>query len=143
MNYDEKCAFLRGYRDSTRKIAMIEDEINTIRMAKMFPSTVPDDGMPHAHNISDLSNYAVQIDELLTEARKELEEAHSRRKEIIRAIDSIDCDEAETYKLILRYRYINIEHGRLMSWEKIAVKTDYSYDWVRHLHRRGVDALEI
>lgn len=131
---DEKKEFLWGYRKAIRKQKQIEDEIRQLRLDRISPSLVQD-GMPHGSGGGDLSRYAVQLDNLMEELRKQGEECIRKRKEIIAKIEEIGN---ETEILLLRYRYIN---G--MKWEDIAVKMEYSWQHVHKIHGKALKHLKI
>ncbi len=52
------------------------------------------------------------------------------KQKITREIDSISNDE---YRLLLTLRYLNYD-----TWEQIAVKMGYTYQWVHVLHSRAL-----
>ncbi len=131
---DEKKEFLWGYRKAIRKQKQIEDEIRRLRLDRISPSLVQD-GMPHGSGGGDLSGYAVQLDSLLEELRKQGEECIRKRKEIVVKIEEIGN---ETEILLLRYRYIN---G--MKWEDIAERMDICWRYVMRLHGKALAHLKI
>lgn len=59
---DWKKTYLRAYRKHGKRIKRIESEIEEIRNMKMYPSSI-NNGMPHGSNQSDLSSYAVALQE--------------------------------------------------------------------------------
>ena len=59
-----------------------------------------------------------------------------RVKRLIR--EAIDAVEDARYRELLELRYIV---G--MRWEKIAVEMNYSYDRVRHMHGRALQAVKV
>lgn len=147
---EEKRDYLEGYMRAVKANKEIEMEIDQMRLARMYP-TLNQDGMPHAHNHTDLSDYAVAISDLLEkyEIRK-MKKIH-KKHEISEVIDTLHN---ETEKLILRYRYLclvqtqeemkNREEGsRQLTWNEIALKSGYSYDRVTHIHGEALANLQL
>lgn len=131
---EKKKEYLKSYRDAVIAETQIKEEIDQLRLDKMFPSLVQD-GMPHGSGSSDLSAYAAKLDELLSELEEQMNERIQLRREIVRKIESMD---SETEKAVLRYRYI-----RMLKWEEIAVKMHYGYRNVLKVHGRALEHFEL
>lgn len=132
---EKKKEYLRQYGCALRAERAIEEEIQQVRLDKMFPALVQD-GMPHGSGRnSDLSDFAVKVDELLADLKKQVERRITLRKEIVRKIEQM---EDETEKLVLRLRYI-----QLLKWEEIAVRMDYDYRYTLKVHGRALKKFEI
>lgn len=130
-----KKAYLKRYGKAIQIEKVIEEEIQQLRMDKMFPVLVQD-GMPHGSaGNGDLSSFAAKVDELLIELKKQAEERYTVRQEIVRKIEQM---EDETEKLVLRLRYIH-----LLKWEEIAVKMCYSWKGIHKVHGRALRNLKI
>ena len=56
-----KKEYLRGYEKAVRQMKRSEEKMLEIHLGKIMPSA-GNDGMPHAHNNSDLSGYAALMD---------------------------------------------------------------------------------
>jgi len=131
---DSKKQELKSYQKHKRREAEILEEIQRLRMDKMFPSLAAD-GMPRGSSQSDLSNYAALIDEqieLLKEERLERAKAYTRIESAIRRMT--DDDEQK----VLRLRYI-----KNMKWEEIALEMNFSYKWTHIIHGRALRNFEI
>lgn len=126
---EKKKEYLNGYREAKRREKRILEQIQRLRLDKMFPCLQNDD-MPHGHNQSDLSDYAVKMDELMEELKKERLQAVDEYNEIYKTISRL---ENENEKEVLVRRYINGD-----KWEEIAVKMNYGY---RHIHKIHGSAL--
>ena len=126
---EKKKEYLNGYREAKRREKRILEQIQRLRLDKMFPCLQNDD-MPHGHNQSDLSDYAVKMDELMEELKKERLQAVDEYNEIYKTISML---ESENEKEVLVRRYINGD-----KWEEIAVKMNYGY---RHIHKIHGSAL--
>lgn len=126
---EKKKEYLNGYREAKRREKRILEQIQRLRLDKMFPCLQNDD-MPHGHNQSDLSDYAIKMDELMEELKKERLQAVDEYNEIYKTISRL---ENENEKEVLVRRYINGD-----KWEEIAVKMNYGY---RHIHKIHGSAL--
>lgn len=132
---ERKKKYLRRYQEALKKQKAIEAEIEQLRMDRMFPPALQQDGMPRGTGGSDLSSYAAKLDELLNELEKQLEKKIVLRQEISRNIEKMDN---ETESLLLRYRYI---HG--MKWEEIAVKMECSWQHAYRIHSKALRNIKI
>lgn len=124
-----KKEYLQSYRYAVIAETQIKEEIDQLRMDKMFPGLVQD-GMPHGSGGSDLSAYAAKLDELLIELKDQMDKRIQLRREIVKKIEAMD---SETEKAVLRYRYIH-----MLKWEEIAVKMEYSWQHVHRIHGKAL-----
>lgn len=127
---ETKKEYLQSYRDAMIAETQIKEEIDQLRMDKMFPGLIQD-GMPHGSGGSDLSAYAAKLDELLIELKDQMDKRIQLRREIVKKIEAMD---SETEKAVLRYRYIH-----MLKWEEIAVKMHYGYRNVLKVHGRALE----
>lgn len=132
---EKKKEYLWRYRDALRSQQAIEREIEQLRLDKMCPAALQQDGMPHGSGCSDLSSYAAKVDELMRELKEQMEKKIDIRREITQKIDAMP-NKAES--LLLRYRYIH-----LLSWEEVAAKMCYGYRNVIKLHGKALRHIEI
>ena len=126
---EKKKEYLKSYRRAIKREQDILDEIQRLRLDKMFPSVV-NDGMPHGSSHSDLSDYAAILDEqieLLKEERLERVRCYQKIERQIRQMQNEDEQE------VLGLRYI-----LGMKWEEVAVKMNYSWKWVHKIHGRAL-----
>ena len=131
---EKKKIYLKSYWKAVRREQEILEEIQRLRMDKMFPSVV-NDGMPRGCDQSDLSDYAALLDEqieLLKKERLEKAKAYAGIEDKIRKME--DEDEQR----VLRLRYI---HG--LKWEEVAVKMGYSWQWVHKIHSKALADFEL
>ena len=122
---EQKKEYLKSYRRAIKREQDILDEIQRLRLDKMFPSVV-NDGMPHGSRHSDLSDYAAILDEqidLLKEERLERVRCYQKIERQIRQMENEDEQE------VLRLRYI-----LGMKWEEVAVKMGYSWKQTHRIH---------
>lgn len=122
---EKKKEYLKRYHGAVLAEKAIQQEIDELRMDKMFPALIQD-GMPHGSSCMDLSEYAVQLDELLTELKDQMEQRIRIRREITRKIESM---QDETEKTVLRLRYIH-----WLRWEQIAERMGYSWKQIHRIH---------
>lgn len=127
---ETKKEYLQSYRYAVIAETQIKEEIDQLRMDKMFPGLIQD-GMPHGSGGSDLSAYAAKLDELLIELKDQMDKRIQLRREIVKKIEAMD---SETEKAVLRYRYIH-----MLKWEEIAVKMHYGYRNVLKVHGRALE----
>ena len=122
---EQKKEYLKSYRRAIKREQDILDEIQRLRLDKMFPSVV-NDGMPHGSSHSDLSDYAVILDEqieLLKEERLEKVRCYQKIGRQIRQMENEDEQE------VLRLRYI-----LGLKWEEVAVKMGSSWKQTHRIH---------
>ena len=131
---EQKKEYLKSYRRAIKREQDILDEIQRLRLDKMFPSVV-NDGMPRGSSHSDLSDYAAILDEqidLLKEERLEKVRCYQKIERQIRQMENEDEQE------VLRLRYI-----LGMKWEEVAVKMDYSWRQIHRIHSAALLYLKI
>lgn len=126
---EKKKEYLKSYRKAVRREQDILEEIQRLRLDKMFPAMV-NDGMPKGSHQSDLSDYAVLLDgqiELLKKERLEKVRLYSEIESKIRQME--DEDEQR----VLRLRYI-----KGLKWEEVAVEIDYSWKQIHRIHSNAL-----
>ena len=122
---EQKKEYLGSYRRAIKREQDILDEIQRLRLDKMFPSVV-NDGMPHGSSHSDLSDYVAILNEqieLLKKERLEKVRCYQKIEKQIRQMENEDEQE------VLRLRYI-----LGMKWEEVAVKMGYSWKQTHRIH---------
>lgn len=134
---ERKKEYLKQYGDAVRQMARSELIINEIRMNKMHPGLVLD-GSPRGTAQSDLSAYAVKLEE---ETEKYLKARYQRIRLCTEIRDRIEAMTDEDEKDILTYRYI-----KLMRWEGkngICKKMGISERGAYRLHGRALQHFKI
>lgn len=127
---EKKKEYLNLYKYAIKRERDILDEIQRLRMNKMFPSIVFDD-MPHGTECKDLSDYAAVVDEQIEALKQERLGSIRIYTDIYRRINRIDNEDERN---VLRHKYID-----LMNWNDVAIKMDYS---LRQIHRFHGNALK-
>ena len=131
---EQKKEYLKSYRRAIKREQDILDEIQRLRLDKMFPSVV-NDGMPHGSRHSDLSDYAAILDEQIDLLKEERLEKVRCYQKIERQISQMENEDEQEE---LRLRYI-----LGMKWEEVAVKMNYSYRRTLDIHGRALLSFEI
>lgn len=126
---DRKKEYLKSYHAAELAEKEICEEIDKLRLDKMFPALIQD-GMPHGSSCMDLSEYAAQLDEQLTELKNQMEQRIKIRREITQKIEKM---EDETEKTVLRLRYIH-----WLRWEQIAERMGYSQEHAQRIHKKAL-----
>ena len=126
---EQKKEYLREYEKAVRQMKRSEEKITEMRLSKIMPSS-GNDGMPHAHNNTDLSGYAALLDE---EERRYMKARYRRIKICKEITDKIERMDNEDEKDVLVYRYI-----RLMKWEDICGKISKSWKQTHRIHARAL-----
>lgn len=122
---EQKKEYLKSYRRAIKREQDILDEIQRLRLDKMFPSVV-NDGMPHGSSHSDLSDYAAILDEQIDLLKEERLEKVRCYQKIERQISQMETEDEQE---VLRLRYI-----LGLKWEEVAVKMDYSWKQTHRIH---------
>lgn len=122
---EQKKEYLKSYRRAIKREQDILDEIQRLRLDKMFPSVV-NDGMPHGSSYSDLSDYVAILDEQIELLKKERLEKVRCYQKIERQIRQMENEDEQE---VLRLRYI-----LGLKWEEVAVKMWYSWKQTHRIH---------
>lgn len=132
---EKKKEFLMSYQRGRQKVKRLERQLTELRINKMGPSAINNDGMPHGSDMSDLSDYAVKLDEIEQEIVKARYERICAFQQVQRAIEIMGN---EHEKDLLTYRYI----GGL-KWEEVAVKMGYSWQHIHKIHSKALENLKM
>ena len=131
---EQKKEYLKSYRRAIKREQDILEEIQRLRLDKMFPSVV-NDGMPHGSSHSDLSDYIAILDEQIDLLKEERLEKVRCYQKIERQISQMENEDEQE---VLRLRYI-----LGMKWEEVAVKMDYSWRQIHRIHSAALLNLKI
>lgn len=131
---DRKKTYLRAYRKHGKRIKRIESEIEEIKNMKMYPSS-NNDGMPHGSNQSDLSSYAVALQEREDELYQEGVKQVQTYKDIEYRINKLENQDERD---VMFYKYI-----KGFTWWQIAQLMEYSESWIYELHGRALKNIQI
>ena len=131
---DRKKTYLRAYRKHGKRIKRIESEIEEIRNMKMYPSSI-NNGMPHGSNQSDLSSYAVALQEREDKLYQEGVKQVQTYKDIEYRINKLENQDERD---VMFYKYI-----KGFTWWQIAQLMEYSESWIYELHGRALKNIQI
>ena len=131
---EKKKRYLMSYRWAKKREERILEEIQALRMDKMFPSIV-NDGMPKGSEQRDLSDYAAKLDELIQELKEERLEKVKRLSDIEKSIRQLKNEDAQ---IIMRLRYID---G--LKWEEVCVAINYEWAQMHRIHARALREIKI
>lgn len=131
---DRKKTYLRAYRKHGKRIKRIESEIEEIRNMKMYPSSI-NNGMTHGSNQSDLSSYAVALQEREDELYQEGVKQVQTYKDIEYRINKLENQDERD---VMFYKYI-----KGFTWWQIAQLMEYSESWIYELHGRALKNIQI
>lgn len=132
---EQKKEFLMSYQLAKRDVTRLEEQLAELRIGKMSPGCEIGDGLPHAHNATDLSGYAAKVDEL----EREIVAARYRRIcAFERVRNCIEALEDEREKLLLTYRYL-----RGLKWALICTKMELSWKQIHRIHARSLKNLKV
>lgn len=135
---DEIKRFLASYIYAIRRADQIEIEIEYARQSQIMPSKGLD-GMPHSFKKSDLSDYAVKLDDLLMDLRNQYDRILLQKKLVIALIEELT---QENEKLVLWCRYISTDgRGNRLTWIQVGERVGYSSDHARKIRDRAVEHL--
>lgn len=129
-----KKEYLRQYIILKRREKELEDEIESIR-SRYTGKAITYSDMPKASsNQSDLSDYAVEVDELL----RTLECRQAESVRVYKSIESsIEQMQDDREKELLRLKYLLD-----LTWPEVADRMGYSMDserWVRTMHDKALE----
>ena len=127
---EAKKEYLQSYKKYKQKAKRLEEQLEELRLGKMFPSMGMSD-MPGAHNQKDLSDYMVQYDRIETNIIKARKDAILRYEEVRQQIEQLE-DEDEKRVLTLRYL-------KSYGWERICVEMEYSWRQIHYIHSRALE----
>lgn len=134
-NNDKKKDYLNSYKKACCKLKSLEEQLKEIRESKSSAQGIAYSDMPKGTNQSDLSDYMVKVDKLLTKIEKIKKECLDIKLDIESRIadieDGIECD-------VLRNYYI-----KGMTWEEVCVAIGYSWRQTHRIHSRALRNLNI
>lgn len=135
MNYEEKVHWLRRYRDALRLEEELRQDLEDQR-SRACKTTAALTGMPGGGGDGQALPRAVEsIVAIQQELQAQINICGAIRREVVAALDQV-ADERDHE--ILRRRYL-----RGQKFEQIAVEMNLEYRWVRRLHKKCVDKMDI
>lgn len=139
---EAKYKYLMRYKWDVLKVKAIEREIIRCRL-EALPGAVNYDGMPHGSGSNtDLSDYAVKLDELVKELERSRIKTLEDMSSILYAIDEVTMSDSKNgakYSILLRCKYVDD-----LSWEETADAMGYTENYVKGcLHGKALSVFKI
>ena len=132
---EKKMEYLNRYRQAVRKYNSLQEQEKQLRSQMDGPKAIEYTDMPKAHKQTDLSDYIVRLERILTRIANEKNEMQKIQLEIEeKIIDVMDGEQSR----ILYLRYI-----QFMKWEDICVEMGYSWRQVHNIHSKALNDLKI
>ena len=131
---EKKRAYLEGYRRIYRKILSLQYKKASLIESVESAKAIEYSDMPKGHKHTDLSDFIVKLDELISEIDSKKQELEDKRLEIERCL--VELDDRE--KQVIRRRYIELRR-----WEKIAKITGLNIRTVHRVHGRALNKIVI
>lgn len=132
---EQKIRYLSRYRRLNQRIDRLLEEQSRWREKAMRITPVLSPVPGGGGNGSPIERPMDKVLEIEKEVDREIDEMQIVRKEIRETLNQL---EDENLKLLMEYRYID---G--LTWEQIAVKMHYGFQWVCKLHGRALNRLKI
>lgn len=131
----QKIRYLSRYRRINARINRLLEEQGRWREIAMRTTPSMSQAPGGGGSGSPIERPMDKVLEIDAEINREIDELQTVRQEIRAALNQL---EDENLKLLMEYRYID---G--LTWEQIAVKMHYGFQWVCKLHGRALNRLRI
>lgn len=123
---EQKKEFLNSYKNLCRKLKSLEEQLESLREVEQSAKIQQLSDMPRGGKQSDLSDYMVKLDKILTKVNRAKQECLDRKLDIENRIaDMTNGIESA----ILHKRYIELKN-----WEQICVEINYSWKQTHRMH---------
>lgn len=130
---EQKIRYLSRYRRLNERIDRLLEEQSRWRERALKITPTLSQAPGGGGSGSPIERPMDKVLEIEKEVYREINEARIVRKEIRETLNQL---EDENLKLLMEYRYID---G--MTWEQIAVKMHYGFQWVCKLHGRALASI--
>lgn len=132
---EKKKEYLNRYKNAVRKYESLQEQEQQLRLEMDGPRAIEYSDMPIAHNQSDLSDYIVRLDKILSKIINKKRDMQEIRLDI----ESKIADVADgTQSRVLYLRYI-----RFMKWEDICVEVGYGWKQIHRIHSKALANFQI
>lgn len=132
---EKKKEFLNNYKNLCRKIKSLEEQLQSLKEVEQSAKIQQLTDMPKSGRQTDLSDYIVRAEKVMSKIIKLKRECEGRKLEIENIIaDMQDGIEAD----ILRKRYLEFK-----TWEQICVEIGYSWRQTHYIHSKALSNLKI
>ena len=130
---EQKIRYLSRYRRLNQRIDRLLEEQSRWREKAMRITPVLSPVPGGGGSGSPIERPMDKVLEIDAEINREIDELQTVRQEIRAALNQL---EDENLKLLMEYRYID---G--LTWEQIAVKMHYGFQWVCKLHGKALSSI--
>jgi len=137
--------FLNRYQDALYKKKKLEMREEEYRKSITGAKAITYSDMPGgSHSNEGLEKYMVELERYRLDILDQMKVCVQERKNVINAIESIEGDDADKYKLLLSLRYINCFKWDRVTEEMAINGQVYSLDNVKgYMHGKALDAVNI
>ena len=132
---EQKIRYLSRYRRLNERINRLLEEQSRWRERALKITPVLSQTPGGGESGSPIERPMDKVLEIEKEVDREIDELQIVRQEIRNTLNQL---EDENLKLLMEYRYID---G--LTWEQIAVKMHYGFQWVCKLHGRALNRLKV
>jgi DNA-directed RNA polymerase specialized sigma subunit len=134
-NNETKKEYLNEYKRLCRKLVSLGEQLESLRASEESAKIQNITDMPRGSIQTDLSDYIVRLDNVLSKILKCKQECQDKKLEIEKCIiDILDGVEAQ----IIHKRYIEFK-----TWEQICVDIGYSWMQTHRLHSKALTNFKI
>ena len=130
---EQKIRYLSRYRRLNVRIDRLLEEQSRWRERALKITPTLSQAPGGGESGSPIERPMDKVLEIDVEINREIDEMQIARKEIRETLNQL---EDESLKLLMEYRYID---G--MTWEQIAVKMHYGFQWVCKLHGKALSSI--
>ncbi|ROR28370.1 hypothetical protein EDD66_105312 [Mobilisporobacter senegalensis] len=132
---DGKKEYLNAYKGIHKKLISLEEQLESLRITKESARTQILSDMPKSKTHTDLSDYIVKIDDMISRIDKLKKECMDKKLDIETHIFEMpDGVEAE----IIYKRYLEFK-----TWEQICTEIGYSWRQTHRLHNKALNNFQI
>lgn len=132
---EKKKEYLNRYKNAVRKYESLVDQEYALRQEMEGAKPIEYSDMPKGNKQTDLSDYMVRLDKVLTKIQARKDEMQNIRLEIEEKI--ADLPDGLQSK-VLYLRYISFK-----SWEDICIEIGYSWRQTHNIHSKALANLKI
>jgi hypothetical protein len=128
---ETKKEYLKSYKKNYDKLKALEEQLSSIREAKQSAKTQTLYGMPKGTKQTDISDYMVRLDDLISKINNHknvcMQLLVDIEESIIKMEHGIECQ-------ILHKKYIEFK-----DWEQICTEIGYCWKQTHRYHNKAID----
>jgi DNA repair exonuclease SbcCD ATPase subunit len=132
---EKKKEYLNSYKNLCRKLQSLEEQLQSLREVEQSAKIQQLSDMPHGSKQSDLSDYILKLESILSKIARTKRECMDKKLEIENRIADVPNGIQSS---ILHKRYIEFK-----PWEQICVEIDYSWRQTHNLHSKALSNFNI